>query len=115
MKYLILSLCLIVVAGMADAQGFIHASKSWDRGRPVRKELARTALGFTCAISLYLLTVRYLQKVGIALPEVQLILWFATTTIGVSALSGQFFKWRKSDRVVAIGVLVGIAWLLIRV
>ena len=48
-------------------------------------------------------------------PEIQTTIWFVFTIIGVGVLSGQFLKWQTVDRVVAVGVLAGLTWLLVRV
>jgi len=45
----------------------------------------------------------------------QTLIWFSTTLIGVAALNGRFLQWPSSDQAVAMLVLIGIAWLLVRV
>jgi len=113
-KNLIFSIVLIFMAGLADAQAFLHASQVWQGDRLVFDALAKAVLSFTCSISTYVFTIRYLQRVGIVIAEIQLILWFSITIIGVSVLSGAVFQWPSVDRLVALVVVVGICWLIVR-
>jgi hypothetical protein len=46
--------------------------------------------------------------------EIQTLLWFGITIIGVAVLRGRFFSWPSGDQVVAVGVMAGLAWLLAR-
>jgi hypothetical protein len=34
--------------------------------------------------------------------------------VGVAAVSGRFLRWEAVDQAVAVAVLVGISWLLVR-
>lgn len=105
---------LTVISGFGDAQGFIHAANIWQNGRLAWDALARSALGFAFGISMYWLALRWMKEIGIVSPEVQTVAWFAVTIIGVALASGNFVKWQVSEQVVAVVVLVGIGWLMLR-
>lgn len=114
MKVGLLILGLTLLSGFADSQGFLHAALIWQDRRLIWDELARSALGFGCGILLYWLTLRYLKQIRIGAPEMQTLLWFGATIVGVALLSGKFLQWRRIDQCVAIVVLLGIGWLLFR-
>jgi NhaP-type Na+/H+ or K+/H+ antiporter len=105
---------LCCISGFADAQGFVHASRVWAADRFVWPELARSALGFAAGISAYWLSVRFMQRVGIDGADIQTVIWFAVTIIGVAIAGGRFGKWPLVDQVVAGAVIAGLAWLLVR-
>jgi hypothetical protein len=105
---------LTVVSGLADAQGFIHASNIWQSGRIAWDALVRSALGFAVGITLYWLALRWMKEIGIVAPEVQTVAWFGVTIVGVALAGGSFFRWQVADQVVAIAVLCGIGWLMLR-
>lgn len=105
---------LTVISGFGDAQGFIHAANIWQNGRVAWDALAKSALGFAFGISMYWLALRWMKEIGIVSPEVQTVAWFAVTIIGVALASGNFVKWQVSEQVVAVVVLLGIGWLMLR-
>jgi NhaP-type Na+/H+ or K+/H+ antiporter len=107
-------LALCCVSGLADAQGFVHASRMWRADRFIWVELGKSATGFCVGIGLYWLSVRFMGRLGIGAPEVQTMMWFAVTTIGVAMGSGRFGRWPALDQMVAGGVILGLGWLLIR-
>ena len=110
----LLILGITILSGVADSQGFLHAAKIWRDGKLVPEELIKSALGFTVGIILYWLAIRFLQQVGVFSAETQTILWFGITLMGVAVLSGRFFRWPAIDQIVAVLVLAGIGWLLLR-
>lgn len=105
---------LCCVSGIADAQGFVHASRMWRGDRFVWLELGRSAAGFAVGISFYWMSVRFMQRLGILAPEIQTMIWFAATIIGVAMASGRFGRWPPGDQFVAAGVIFGLGWLLMR-
>lgn len=111
---LILTISLILLSGIADSWGFIHASKMWDGGKLIWGEAAKSALGFGLGISMFWLAIRYLNEFRSIPAEVQTALWFVVTIVGVAIFSGNFAQWQVIDQVVALGVLAGICWLLLR-
>jgi hypothetical protein len=110
----LLIVVLTVLSGIGDAFGFTHAALIWQNGRLVWGEVARSAAGFAAGISVYWLVLKYMTAVGIVSPEIQTIAWFAVTLVGVAMLSGKFLGWPVLDQVVAVAVLAGIGWLLVR-
>lgn len=104
---------LIVLSGLGDAQGFIHASKMWRDGHLLRRELALSALGFAFGIGCYWVAVRYLSEAGIVSAELQTLVWFGVTVAGVALLGGEIASWRRVEQLVALAVLLGIGWLLV--
>jgi hypothetical protein len=46
--------------------------------------------------------------------EMQTGVWFAMTIIGVVIFSGKFFSWPRLEQTVAVLVLLGLGWLLVR-
>lgn len=113
-RLLMLIIGLTLISGLCDSYGFTHAANVWQDGRLIGREIARSAGGFVGGISLYWVAVRYLNAVGIASAELQTLLWFGTTLIGVALLSGRFLQWRTVDQLIAVAILVGIGWLLSR-
>lgn len=113
-KLLGVIVAITLVSGVADAQGFVHAAKIWQDGKLVWPELAKSALGFVMGIATYWLSLRYMRALGILVPEVQTLIWFGVTLVGVAIISGKVLRWPLLDQAVAVAVLVGIGWLLYR-
>jgi hypothetical protein len=113
-RLLLLVSCFILISGIGDAQGFFHATNIWQDGRLVRSELAKSALGFTVGIVMYWVSVRYLNEFRIISAEIQTLIWFGLTLIGVAILNGKFWHLKVTDQLVAFLVLIGIGWLLFR-
>lgn len=111
----LLILLLTLISGWGDSQGFLHASMIWHKGKLVLPELAKSALGFGVGIISYWAVIRFLQQFGVVSPEVQTIGWFAVTIIGLAIATGQFLKWQTVDQLVAVLVILGVGWLLLRV
>ncbi|HYO93467.1 MAG TPA: hypothetical protein VER33_03100 [Polyangiaceae bacterium] len=107
-------LAVTLIAGFADARAFIHASRVWGDGKVVWRELAKSALGFAVGIVSYWVALKPMQQAGIVTPEVQTVIWFGITLVGVALASGKFFKWPLREQLVAVAVLVGLSWLLYR-
>lgn len=87
----------------------------WENGRLVWAEFGKSVLGFEAGFVGYWLAVRYLKQVGVINTEIQAVLWFGVTIIGVALLNGNFFHWPRLEQWVALVVLVGMGWLLFRV
>jgi hypothetical protein len=103
-----------MASAIFDSFGFAHAASMWRGGSLVWSELAKSAVGFLVGMFLYWGAVRYLGQAGIVMAEIQTLLWFGITIIGVAVLRGRFFSWPSGDQVVAVGVMAGLAWLLAR-
>lgn len=111
---LVIVLVLCLISGIADSQGFIHASRVWQNDQLVWRELGWSALGFAVGIGHFWTSLRFMKRLGIVSPEVQTALWFTVTIIGVAITSGKFSKWPLPDQVIACLVVSGLGWLLIR-
>jgi hypothetical protein len=113
-RLVLIIVVLTLASGFADSQGFVHAARIWQDGALVWGELAKSALGLGTGTMLYWLLLRFLKELGVSAPEIQTGAWFAATLIGVALASGKFFHWRTVDQLVALVVLLGIGWLLVR-
>ncbi|MBC7947885.1 MAG: hypothetical protein H7Y42_08405 [Chitinophagaceae bacterium] len=111
---LVLIVVLTILSGFADAQGFVHAASIWQGGKIEWSQLAKSALGFAIGISLYWIVLRSMQELNIVAPEIQTLVWFAVTMVGVAIVSGNILKWQLIDQAIAVMVLFGVGWLLIR-
>ena len=111
----VIAFTLLAISGVCDSLGFTYAAKIWKDNLVQWKELARSACGFAAGITIYWFTIRYFSELGVVSAELQTLIWFGTTLIGVAVLNGRFLQWPSSDQGVAILVLIGIAWLLVRV
>jgi hypothetical protein len=107
-------LLLCCLSGLADAQGFLHASRVWEGGHFVRSALFKSAMAFGAGIGLYWLSIRFMHQVGVHAAEMQTSIWFAATIIGVAVGGGRFARWTISDQLVATAVILGLGWLLLR-
>ncbi|MGE0113403.1 MAG: hypothetical protein AB7T07_00750 [Steroidobacteraceae bacterium] len=112
-NYLIV-LVLMVLSGFADSLGFFHAAKVWQGDAISWSELGKSALGWGSGIALYVFSLRFMARLGVTSAEIQTAVWFAMTIIGVVVFSGRFFSWQRLDQVVAVLVLLGLGWLLVR-
>ncbi len=107
-------IALTLLSGVADAQGFVHASNVWLNGKLVWPEVTKSAVGFGVGMVAYWMCIRFLQEFRILSPEMQTLGWFTVTIMGVAMFSGKFLHWHIVDQIVAIAVLLGVAWLLAR-
>jgi hypothetical protein len=110
----VLIVTFILLSGLGDAQGFIHSSRIWQGGRFVWAEALKSVLAFLFGIFMFWMALRYLGQFGIVSAEIQTLFWFGVTLVGVAVLSGRFVRWERPDQLVAVGVLAGIGWLLVR-
>lgn len=111
---LILVMGLILLSGIGDSQGFIHASKIWNGNQLVWSEIGKSALGFGWGIVVYWIAIRFMNELGVISTEAQTLAWFAVTIVGVAIASGDFAKWNRVEQIVALLVFLGIGWLLYR-
>jgi len=113
-KIIALAVGLVILCGIGDSQGFLHAAKVWENGKFVFIEAVKSGGGFFAGVILYWLSIRYLKQLGLVSPEIQTVLWFVVTLIGVALVSGKFLKWSVLDQGVAVLVIAGVGWLLAR-
>jgi len=104
-----------LIAGFGDAQGFIHASKVWEKGRFIWSEAGKSLLAYGFGTCFFFLSIKYLQEIKVFSTEAQTLFWFSVVIIGVAIASGKFFQWDIVDKFIALVVIGGIALLMIRV
>jgi hypothetical protein len=114
LKLILLVVSLTLISGLADGFGFWHAARVWQEDRIVWPEVGHASLGFGIGTSLYILVLRYMQQLGIVLPEIQSVLWFTIAMVSVAIINGQFIRWSWTDQAVAGATLAGIGWLIVR-
>jgi hypothetical protein len=110
----LLVLVLIVLSGFADSLGFVYAAKIWQAQQLSWPDVGRSALGWVAGITLYVISLKYMARLGVTSAEIQTAVWFAMTIIGVVIFSGRFFTWPRLEQIVATLVLVALGWLLVR-
>ena len=103
-----------VASGIFDSLAFTYAATIWQNGRLVWAQAAKSGVTFFLGIAMYWMAIRYLSEAGIVMPEIQTLLWFGVTIVGVAVLGGGFLSWQLVDQVVAVGVMVGIGFLISR-
>ncbi len=103
-----------IVSGIFDSLAFTHAARMWKGGQVVWIEAAMSASSFLFGMLMYWGAVRYLSEAGIFAAELQTILWFVVTIVGVAVLGGRFFHWQPLEQVVALCLLLGLGWLISR-
>ena len=105
---------LTLLCGLGDALGFVYAGRVWQADRFDAVEALKSALSFQFGVAMYWLALRELTRLGVVATEAQTLIWFAATIVGVAAFSGKALHWHPTDQAVAVLVLAGIAWLLVR-
>ena len=103
-----------IASGIFDALGLTYAAQMWQGGKPVWSEAAKSAGSFVVGITMYWGAVRYLHQAGIVTAELQTLIWFGVTIIGVAVLGGRFPHWQLLDQIIAINVLASLGWLITR-
>ncbi|MEZ4456176.1 MAG: hypothetical protein R2882_06455 [Gemmatimonadales bacterium] len=114
LRPVVVAVLLTMISGFGDAYGFVHAAQVWSQDRLVPAAAVRSALGFGLGLALQWFAVRFLQQAGVRSVELQMMMQFALTIVGIAILSRSFFGWNMPDQAVAVGVLCGIAWLVAR-
>ena len=108
-----LFIALTAVTGMADSQGFVHASRIWDDGRWVWREAWMSGVAFAVGVVSYWVVVRFVAELGVRSAAIQTMGWFAVTIAAVALTEGGH-KWEPLDVVTAIVVVAGLGLLLYR-
>ncbi len=103
-----------IASGVFDALAFTHAAAMWKEGRVVWPEAGKSCGSFLLGMTAYWGAVRYLGEAGVVFAELQTLLWFAVTIVGVALLGGRFLHWQPTEQVVALAVMVGLGWLISR-
>jgi hypothetical protein len=108
----VLVLVLVVLSGIMDAQGFVHAARSWPDGQLDWKQAGISLLAFFAGISLYIASVRFMHALGLHAVALQTAIWFVVTAVGIAALDGTLTQWTRLQQAVAVAVVAGLAWLI---
>ena len=103
-----------IAAGMLDSLAFTYSASMWNGGKLVWAQATRAAVAFSLGITMYWFAIRYLGEAGIVLPEIQTLIWFTVTIVGVIVLGGRFTAWPILDQIVAVNILVSLGWLIMR-
>ena len=99
---------------MLDSLAFSYSANVWQGGRLVWAQVSKAAASFALGITMYWGAIRYLGEAGVVHAEIQTLLWFTVTIIGVTVLGGRFIHWPVLDQIVATNVLVSLGWLITR-
>ena len=110
----VIVLFFTLISGFGDAHGFVHAADIWQNERMIWSSFWKSALGFSVGIVAYWVNIRFLKQLGVTSAETQTLFWFGTTLVGVALLSRKFLKWQPIDQFVAVAVVIGILWILLR-
>ena len=108
----LLVLVLTVTSGVMDARGFVYAGRAWPDGNLDWTVVGQSMLAFFAGISLYIGAVRFMQAMGLHAVALQSGIWFVATAIGIAALDGTVTQWTRLQQLVAVVVMVGLAWLI---
>ena len=73
---------LSCLSGLADARGFLHASRMWRSDGLVWFELARSAAAFVLGMGIYWISARFMHQLGIAAAESRDVEFRGTSTLG---------------------------------
>ena len=111
---LLLAIGLTLSSGVLDAFGFVHASRVWRDDHLIVREAFLTFGYFLSGVGVYLLVVRYFDRLGVASTEIQTLLWFAVTVIGVASIQRSLADWSTIDRAFAVVAAVSVGWLVAR-
>jgi hypothetical protein len=103
-----------LASGIFDSLAFTHAASMWKDGRLIWLDAAKSAGSFVLGMTMYCVAVRYLSEAGVIQAEIQTLLWFVITLVGVAILGGRFFEWQPLEQLVAINVLFCLGWLISR-
>lgn len=113
-RAILVMLTFTLLSGLADSQGFVHASAMWSPGRVLWPEMGKSAAGFIVGFLAYWPATRYMSFFGVRASEVQTAVWFVVAIVGVAAVSGKLWGWPLGDKVAAVIALSGLLWLTVR-
>lgn len=113
-KPIFIVIFLTLLTGYSDAQGFLHASNVWVKGKFVFAEALKSALWVLVALTVYWFALKYLAEIKTVSTEIQTLGWFVVTIVVIAILSGKFLQWQIIDQIVGVLVIIGVGWLLFR-
>jgi hypothetical protein len=99
-----------------DSTGIVTSGVVWLAAGLVAylREPRQAGGGLALGMALQWMALRYQHRIGIDVAETQAAVCFAVTVIGIAVLSRAAQSWAVADRIVAVGVLCGLAWLIAR-
>lgn len=103
----------LVVSGLGDARGLVYASRIWNEGF-APNELLRSAAWFALGIGSYWAALYWADRVSVVSTQVQVLIWFAVTIVGVAVMTGEMREWDYVDRSAAVVVVLVLAFLIVR-
>ena len=103
-----------VASGLLDSLAFTYAASMWRDGRLVASTAVKASACFVLGMTMYFGAVRFLAEAGVVLVEIQTLIWFGVTIVGVAALQGRFFQWPFLEQLIAVHVILGLGWLITR-
>ena len=109
-----LIIAFTVASGAVDALAFSYAAGMWKDGRLIGSTAAKASACFVLGTALYFGALRFLAEAGVVLVEIQTLIWFAATIVGVFVLHGRIIHWQPVEQLVAVNVVLGLGWLISR-
>lgn len=103
-----------IAAGVLDSLAFTYSAGVWQSGKLLWGQASKAAVTFALGIGMYWGAIRYLGEAGVVLPEIQTLIWFGVTIIGVAILGGRLGQWHVVDQIVGANVIVSLGWLITR-
>ncbi len=114
LRLAILIMGFTLVSGFFDALAFTYSAKMWQGGKLIWLDTAKAAGSFAIGITMYWVAVRYLAQAGVVTAELQTLVWFGVTIVGVAVLNGRFSDWQVIDQLAAANAVLCIGWLVSR-
>jgi hypothetical protein len=93
--------------------GMASMTRLWDDGRLIPAELGRSSVGFALGITTYWIVIRFLDQLGVHSVAIQTVGWFGATLVSDAVVTGEFRDWGPANQIVALGVALGIGWLMV--
>jgi len=114
MTNILFGIVLTLLSGFSDALGFVHASRAWENDHFVLREAVWSLILFVGGIVTYVVAIRYFARIGVTSTEIQTLIWFSVTVIGVAAIQRTIVNWGPADRVMAAVAVISVGWLVVR-
>ncbi len=114
MKSFFLIVFFTILSGLGDSQAFLHSARIWSNGKLIGKEIGFASFGFLVGAIMYWIAIKFMQDIQINAPELQTLLWFIITIIGVAIFSGKFLEWDNINKIISVIVLLCLCILIYR-
>jgi hypothetical protein len=105
-------LVMTLLSGLMDARGFVYAARAWPGGRIDTRWALASMLAFAVGLTLYIVSVRFMQNVGVLSVALQTAIWFVATAIGVAVMDGSLLQWTRAQQLVGIAIVAALGWLV---